>query len=225
MRILLVEDDRKGAYILSRGLTEEGFTVDLAADGNEAEQALAAVSYDLVILDWLLPGKLGIEVCRDLRRRDPSLPILMLTAKDALEDRVAGLDTGADDYLTKPYAFWELLARIRALLRRSRHARPPLVRVADLTLDTFSHQVTRGGRVIDLTETEYAILSALAGHAGRVLTKTHLAQHIGKSDLADLSNLLEVHVSRLRKKIDEGASLPLIRTVRGRGYSLDGEPV
>jgi DNA-binding response OmpR family regulator len=224
MRILLVEDDRKGARILSSGLEEEGFTVDLAADGSEAEAALGTVDYDLVILDWLLPGKQGIEVCRDLRRRDASTPVLMLTALDAVEDRIEGLDTGADDYLTKPYAFWELLARIRALLRRSKNARRPLLEVADLTLDPVTHEVTRRGRVIDLTEKEYDILNALARHAGRVMTKTQLTELLWGEDLENVSNLLEVHISHLRKKIDGGASLPLIRTVRGRGYCLGGDP-
>ena len=223
MRILLVEDDRKGALILSRGLEEEGFTVDLAADGSEAEKVLGAVVYDLVILDWLLPGKQGIDVCRDLRRRDASTPILMLTALDAVEDRIEGLDTGADDYLTKPYAFWELLARIRALLRRSTHARQPLIEVADLTLDPVTHDVTRGGRVIDLTEKEYDILNALARHAGRVMTRTQLTGLFWSEDREHVSNLLEAHISHLRKKIDDEASIPLIRTVRGRGYCLGEE--
>jgi len=223
MRILLVEDDRKGALILSRGLEEEGFTVDLAADGSEAEKVLGAVVYDLVILDWLLPGKQGIDVCRDLRRRDASTPILMLTALDAVEDRIEGLDTGADDYLTKPYAFWELLARIRALLRRSTHARQPLIEVADLTLDPVTHDVTRGGRVIDLTEKEYDILNALARHAGRVMTRTQLTGLFWSEDRENVSNLLEAHISHLRKKIDDGTSVALIRTVRGRGYCLGEE--
>jgi len=223
MRILLVEDDRKGALILSKGLEEEGFTVDLAADGREAEKVLGAVLYDLVILDWLLPGKQGIDVCRDLRRRDASTPILMLTALDAVEDRIEGLDTGADDYLTKPYAFWELLARIRALLRRSTHARQPMIEVADLTLDPVTHDVTRGGRVIDLTEREYDILNALARHAGRVMTRTQLTGLFWSEDRENVSNLLEAHISHLRKKIDDGTSVALIRTVRGRGYCLGEE--
>jgi DNA-binding response OmpR family regulator len=223
VRILLVEDDRKGALILSRGLEEEGFTVDLAADGSEAEAALGAVAYDLIILDWLLPGKQGIDVCRDLRRRDASTPVLMLTALDAVEDRIEGLDTGADDYLTKPYAFWELLARIRALLRRSKHARPPLLKIADLTLDSVTHDVTRGGRVIDLTEKEYDILNALAQHAGRVMTRAELTALLWGGNLENVSNLLEVHISHLRNKLDDGASIPLIRTVRGRGYCLGEE--
>jgi DNA-binding response OmpR family regulator len=220
MRILLVEDDRKGALILSRGLTEEGFTVDLAADGNDAELALDTVIYDLVILDWLLPRKQGIDVCRDFRRRDAATPILMLTALDAVEDRIEGLDTGADDYLTKPYAFWELLARIRALLRRSKHARRPLIEVADLTLDPVTHDVTRGGRVIDLTEKEYDILNALARRAGSVMTRSQLTELLWSEDRENVSNLLEAHISHLRKKIDDGASVRLIRTVRGLGYCL-----
>jgi len=220
MRILLVEDDRKGALILSRGLTEEGFTVDLATDGNDAEKALDTAVYDIVILDWLLPGKQGIDVCRDFRRRDASTPILMLTALDAVEDRIEGLDTGADDYLTKPYAFWELLARIRALLRRSKRAHQPLIEVADLTLDPVTHDVTRGGRAIDLTEKEYDILNALARHAGSVMTRSQLTELFWSEDRENVSNLLEAHISHLRKKIDDGASVPLIRTVRGRGYCL-----
>jgi len=223
MRILLVEDDRKGALILSRGLTEEGFTVDLATDGNDAEKALDTAVYDIVILDWLLPGKQGIDVCRDFRRRDASTPILMLTALDAVEDRIEGLDTGADDYLTKPYAFWELLARIRALLRRSKRAHQPLIEVADLTLDPVTHDVTRGGRAIDLTEKEYDILNALARHAGSVMTRTQLTGLFWSEDREHVSNLLEAHISHLRKKIDDEASIPLIRTVRGRGYCLGEE--
>ncbi len=225
MRILIVEDDQKGARILHKGLEEEGFTVNLATDSREAEQALGTVDYDLVILDWLLPGKQGIDICRDLRHRDASIPILMLTAKDALSDRVSGLNTGADDYLTKPYAFWELLARIRALLRRSKHARPPLLKVADLTIDPITHEVTRRDQVIDLTAKEYAILNALAQQAGQVLTRSQLAKRIGHEDGEHASNLLDVYVSHLRKKIDEGSSLPLILTVRGRGYCLRGEPM
>lgn len=223
MRILIVEDDRKGARILCGGLEEEGFTVDLVADSREAERRLEAAAYDLVVLDWLLPGKQGIDFCRDLRRRDASIPILMLTARDAVEDRIAGLDTGADDYLTKPYAFWELLARIRALLRRSQHSRAPVLAIADLTLDPVTHEVTRGGRAIELTEKEYDILNALARHAGRVMTKVQLAEHLGHDDPETAANLLEVHISHLRRKIDDGFPTPLIRTVRGHGYCLGGE--
>lgn len=223
MTILIVEDDRKGARILQKGLEEEGFAIEIAVDGSAAEQALEAGGHDLVILDWLLPDKPGIEICRDLRRRDQSIPILMLTAKDALSDRVTGLNTGADDYLTKPYAFWELLARIRALLRRSQHARPPLLKVADLTIDPITHEVARNGQPIDLTAKEYALLNALAQQAGHVLTRAELTTHLGHEDADQASNLLDVYISHLRKKIDEGSSSPLIRTVRGRGYCLGSE--
>lgn len=223
MKILVVEDDRKGARILQKGLEEEGFAVELAVDGREAERALDGGGYDLVILDWLLPDKPGIDICRDVRTRDASIPILMLTAKDALSDRVAGLNTGADDYLTKPYAFWELLARIRALLRRSLHARPPALRVGDLTVDPVTREVTLRGQVVDLTPKEYAILNALAQQAGHVLTRADLAKHLGYDDADQASNLLDVYISHLRKKVDDGAASPLIRTMRGRGYCLGGE--
>ena len=223
MKILLVEDDRKGAIILRKGLEEEGYNVDLAIDGLEAEAALGRQAYDLVILDWLLPGKPGIDVCRDLRRHDATTPVLMLTALDAVEDRIEGLNTGADDYLTKPFAYWELLARINALLRRSAGVRQGLIRVADLTIDPASRRVTRGWRAIDLTTREYEILSALARHAGVVVDKDRLVECIRNEDFGNASNLVEVYISRLRKKIDQGAPVALIRTVRGRGYCLSGE--
>jgi DNA-binding response OmpR family regulator len=220
MRILIVEDDQKGARILQWGLQEEGFTVDLAADSSKAEEALATAGYDLVILDWLLPGKQGIDICRDVRQRDASIPILMLTAKDALSDRIAGLNTGADDYLTKPYAFWELLARINALLRRSQHARPPLLKVAGLTIDPITHEVTRHQQVINLTAKEYAILNALAQREEGVVTRSELATLLGHEDSESASNLVDVFISHLRKKIGDGTSRSLIQTVRGRGYCL-----
>ncbi|MCX6551470.1 MAG: response regulator transcription factor [Acidobacteria bacterium] len=223
MRVLIVEDDQKAAGILKRGLEEEAFSVDLANDGGAAEQAAAAVDYDVIILDWLLPGKQGIDICRELRLRGMSVPILMLTAKDALEDRVAGLNTGADDYLTKPFAFWELVARIRALVRRARSARSPLLKVADLTLDPVTHVVTRGGQPVSLTVKEYAILHVLAQHAGRVVSRAQLAECLWHDDLNNVINLVDVYISRLRKKIDDGAEVPLVRTVRGRGYRLAAE--
>ncbi|MEI6669083.1 MAG: response regulator transcription factor [Acidobacteriota bacterium] len=222
MRILLVEDDRKGAYILRKGLEEEGFTVDHVENDQQAEEALAARPYALVILDWMLPGKQGIEICRELRQRDASLPILILTAKDALSDRVAGLNMGADDYLTKPYAFWELLARVRALLRRSKHARPPVIRIADVTIDPVTHDVTRAGQPIDLTRKEYAILNALAQVPGQIVTRPELARIVGQDDAESASNLVDVYVSHLRKKLEVGSGTVLIRTVRGRGFSIGG---
>ncbi|MFI5340870.1 MAG: response regulator transcription factor [Candidatus Methylomirabilales bacterium] len=224
MRILLVEDDRKAVRVLRQGLEEEGFVVDVAASGDEGEERAAINHYDLILLDWLLPGTPGIEVCRELRAREVSTPILMLTAKDALADRIAGLDTGADDYLTKPFAFTELLARIRALLRRSEVTRAPVLRVADLTLDPVSHRVSRAGVPVSLTAKEYAILVFLMRHAGEVVTRTQLGEHVWEAEHDNLTNLVDVHVSHLRMKIDQAAAVALIHTVRGRGYRLGGEP-
>lgn len=225
MKILIVEDDPKGARILLKGLEEEGFAVDVAVTGREAEQALASIRYDLVVLDWRLPDKQGIDICRDLRARDASIPILMLTARDALSDRVAGLNSGADDYVTKPYAFWELFARIRALLRRSQHAHPPPLTVGDLVIDQITHEVTRRGVAVDLTAKEYIILNALAQHQGQVLSRDQLVALVGFEGADNASNLLDVHVSHLRKKLDDESSPSRIRTVRGRGYCLGGVPV
>jgi DNA-binding response OmpR family regulator len=224
VKILLVEDDRKAARVLRKGLEEEGFAVDVAATGDEGEYQAEVNDYDLIVLDWMLPGKAGIDVCRDLRGRRVSTPILMLTAKDALDDRITGLNTGADDYLTKPFAFAELLARIRALLRRSETARPPVVQIADLVVDSVSHRVTRAGRRITLTPKEYALLEFLVRHSGRVVTRTEIGEHVWEAEHDTLTNLVDVHVSHLRRKIDEGAAVPLIHTVRGRGYRLGEEP-
>ncbi len=218
MRILLIEDDRKAARLLTRGLQEEGFVVDVAYSGEEGDEKATVNDYDVVVLDWLLPGKQGIAVCRDLRTRGVAAPILMLTARDALGDRVAGLNAGADDYLTKPFAFAELLARIRALLRRSELTRPVILKVADLALDPLSHRVTRGGVVINLTPKEYAILEVLMRQAGEVVTRTRLAERVWETEHDALTNLVDVHVSHLRRKIDVAGAAPLIHTIRGRGY-------
>lgn len=220
MRILLVEDDRKAARILATGLEEEGFVVDVAASGEEGEDLAGVNDYDLIVLDWLLPGMPGIEVCRRLRRRRLETPILMLTARDAVDDRVAGLDAGADDYLTKPFAFAELLARVRALLRRREGMRQPVLEVADLRLDPVGHRVSRGGEPIELTAKEYAILEYLMRHAGRVVTRTELGEHVWREEHDNLTNLVDVHVSHLRKKLGTGRGLALIQTVRGRGFRL-----
>jgi DNA-binding response OmpR family regulator len=220
MRILLVEDDRKAARLLSKGLREEGFVVDVAHSGEEADETADVKDYDAIILDWLLPGKDGVTVCRDLRARGVATPILMLTARDALDDRVKGLNTGADDYLTKPFAFTELLARLHALLRRSDLTRPVVLTVADLALDPVSHRVTRGGTLIGLTPKEYAILVVLMRHAGEVVTRARLAEGVWEDEQDSLTNLVDVHVSHLRKKVDRDATAPLIHTVRSRGYRL-----
>ncbi|MBI3826217.1 MAG: response regulator transcription factor [Candidatus Rokubacteria bacterium] len=220
MRVLLIEDDRKAAKLLVKGLQEEGFVVDVALNGEEGDEQAAVNEYDVIVLDWLLPGKDGIAVCRALRARAISTPILMLTARDSLADRITGLSTGADDYLTKPFAFAELLARIRALLRRSRLAQPAVLRVADLTLDPATRRVSRGGVPVALTSREYAILEVLIRSEGEIVSRTRLVERVWYEASEVLDNLVDVHVSHLRKKIDRGEHVPLIHTVRGFGYRL-----
>ena len=220
MRVLLIEDDRKGAKLLTKGLQEEGFVIDVAVTGEEGEEQAAVNEYDVIVLDWLLPGKDGIAVCRSLRAHDISTPILMLTARDSLTDRVNGLSTGADDYLTKPFAFAELLARIRALLRRSRLVRPTVLRVADLTLDPVTRRVARAGVVVALTTKEYAILEVLMQRAGEIVSRTRLVERVWDEASDVIDNLVDAHVSHLRKKVDRRGSIPLIHTVRGFGYRL-----
>lgn len=216
----MIEDDRKAADLLATGLREEGLIVDVASTGEAGDEMASVNTYAVIVLDWLLPDRNGLDVCRVLRRRGVSTPILMLTARDALEDRVMGLDAGADDYLMKPYGFSELMARIRALLRRSELSRPVVLRVADLELDTVSQRVARGGEPIDLTAKEYAILEVLMRHAGGVVPRNAVTEHVWVSELDMSPNLLEVHLSRLRRKLDHGRRPPLIHTIRGRGYMI-----
>ena len=220
MRILLIEDDRKAARLLARGLQEEGFVVDVVHTAEEGDEEAFVTAYDLIVLDWMLPGKDGLTLCRDLRQRGCKTPVLMLTARDALGDRVAGLNTGADDYLTKPFAFDELLARVRALLRRSEIMRPVVLAVADLSLDPQSQRVMRGGMVLDLTHKEFAILQILMRHAGEVVSRSRLAEQVWKDDLIAIDNLIDVHIGNLRRKVDAPPAAPLIHTVRGRGFRL-----
>jgi DNA-binding response OmpR family regulator len=220
MRILLIEDDRKAARLLARGLQEEGFVVDVVHTAEEGDEEAFVTAYDLIVLDWMLPGKDGLTLCRDLRQRGCKTPVLMLTARDALSDRVAGLNTGADDYLTKPFAFDELLARVRALLRRSEIMRPVVLAVADLSLDPQSQRVMRGGMVLDLTHKEFAILQILMRHAGEVVSRSRLAEQVWKDDLIAIDNLIDVHIGNLRRKVDAPPAAPLIQTVRGRGFRL-----
>lgn len=219
MRVLLVEDDRKAARLVSKGLNEAGFLVDVAYSGEEGDEMADATDYAAIVLDWLLPGKDGIAFCRDLRARGVSTPILMLTARHGLDDRVTGLNVGADDYLTKPFAFAELLARLHALLRRSALTRPVVLTVGDLSLDPVSHVVTRAGTPINLTPKEYAILEVLMRQPGEVLTRASLGERLWRED-DDVNNLVDVHISHLRKKIDRESVEPLIHTVWGRGYRL-----
>jgi DNA-binding response OmpR family regulator len=220
MRVLLVEDDAKAARVLGRGLREEGFLVDAAPSAALGGELARLYRYDAILLDWLLPGGDGLSLCRRLRLLGIETPILMLTARDALADRVAGLDGGADDYLTKPFAFDELLARIRALLRRATPSRQPRLRAADLELDPAAQRVTRGGAVIELTPKEYAILELLLRNAGELVTRARIGEAVWQDDPENLANLVDVHVSHLRRKLEQ-AGTPLIRTVRGRGFRLE----
>ncbi len=220
MRILLVEDEPDAAQMLAKGLREQSYAVDVAADGETAVYQAGVNDYDLVILDVMLPRKDGFEVCRELRAEGLTFPILMLTARDAPPDRVAGLDTGADDYLTKPFDFHELLARLRALLRRGPALRPETVEVADLSIDMRARRVRRGGCQIELTAKEYALLEYLARRAGEVVSRAEIAEHVWEENFDPFSNLIEVYVQRLRRKIDEGYMPKLLRTRRGEGYTL-----
>jgi DNA-binding response OmpR family regulator len=220
MRILVVEDEPEAATVLAKGLREHAFAVDTAADGREALEQIAANDYDLIILDVLLPGISGLEVCRRVRRDRGAMPILMLTARGEPDQRVAGLDAGADDYLPKPYHFPELLARIRALLRRGPVLGSSVLTVEDLTIDTRARLVARGGRPIQLTAKEYALLDYLVRRQGEVVGRADIADHVWDDSFDPLSNLIEVYIQRLRRKLDDGYPLKLIHTRRGAGYVL-----
>jgi heavy metal response regulator len=226
MRVLVVEDEPKIAAFIQKGLQEERYAVDVAHDGEEALDWVDVAEYDLIVLDILLPKRNGISVCRELRRRGVRTPILMLTAKDAVDDRVAGLDSGADDYLVKPFAFKELLARLRALARRPPEVQATVLQVSDLRLDTVSHQATRAGRPIELTPKEYSLLEFLMRHPRQVLSRTQIAEHVWNYDFYNQSNIVDVYIRYLRRKIDDGFAPQLIHTVRGVGYKLaEGDDV
>jgi DNA-binding response OmpR family regulator len=220
MRLLVVEDDARIARFMAKGLREQSYAVDVATNGDDALYQAAINTYDLVLLDVMIPGRDGFEVCRELRAAGQKIPILMLTAKDAVEDRIAGLDFGADDYLTKPFEFRELLARLRALLRRSGELRPVRIEVADLVLDTGARAVSRSGTNIPMTTKEYALLEYLARNAGRVVGRAAIAEHVWEETFDPFSNLIEVYINRLRRKIDLGRVAPLLQTRRGAGYIL-----
>ena len=218
-RVLVAEDDRSVRESLVRALKMEGYDVEAVSDG---EQALA-VDYDAVVLDVMLPGRSGFQVLHDIRARKASLPVLMLTAKDSVEDRVAGLDAGADDYVAKPFALSELTARLRALLRRGA-PRESVLRVADLEMDTIKRLVRRAGRLVDLKPKEYALLEFLMRHSDRPLTKSLIIEHVWDIHFDSISNVVEVHINSLRNKIDRGFGIQLIHTVRGVGYMLTDAP-
>jgi heavy metal response regulator len=224
MRILVVEDEDAIAAFVQRGLTKAGYGVDRATDGAEALHWAAIATYDLIILDLMLPDMDGLEVCEAVRRSGGGMPILMLTAREAIEDRVAGLDSGADDYLVKPFAFAELLARVRALLRREPTFLGMVLQVADLTLDTRSHDVCRGGQPIALTTKEYRLLELLMRHPNQTLTREAIGEHIWNYEVDNVTNLIEVHIHALRRKIDDPYQTKLLHTVRGVGYRLGASP-
>jgi len=223
MRILVIEDDHKVAAFVQTGLEQEGYAVDVLYDGGGAGEQARAVDYDAVVLDLMLPGRSGFQVLRDIRARKASLPVLILTAKDDVDDRVAGLDGGADDYMVKPFALAELSARLRALLRRG-VLRENVLRVDDLEVDTVARVVRRGGRRIDLKPKEYALLEYLMRNSGRPVTKSLIIEHVWDIHFDSVSNVVEVHINSLRNKIDRGFSAPLIHTVRGVGYMLTDTP-
>jgi len=220
MIILVVEDEPKIASFLQKGLEAEGYTVHVASDGEQGFELAQVNDYDLVVLDIMLPKRDGISLCRDLRADGSNVPVLMVTARDAVSQRVEGLDSGADDYLTKPFAFDELLARVRALLRRGGARRPPTLRAADLSLDTVTHEVRRGDRSIELTVLEYRLLHYLMRNQGRVLNRALIEEHVWGNTVDSFTNAVDVYISKLRKKIDRDSDARLIHTVRGIGYVL-----
>jgi heavy metal response regulator len=220
MRILVVEDEKKVARFVQQGLQEEHYTVDVAHDGEMGKRMAETQQYDLLILDVMLPKKSGLELIREFRSSNGSTPALMLTAKGSTEDKVAGLDSGADDYLTKPFAFAELLARVRSLLRRSSKEKSTVLTIADLELDTVTHKAKRAGRTIELTAKEYALLEYFLRNKERVLSRTLIAEHIWDYNFDTGTNIIDVYVNHLRNKIEVGNEQRLIYTVRGVGYVM-----
>jgi len=223
MRVLVVEDDRTVARFIQKGLEEEGFSVDVLHDGDEAGVQAQVVDYDCVVLDLMLPGRSGFQVLRDMRSRRAELPVLILSAQASPEERVAGLNGGADDYMGKPFILAELSARIRALLRRGK-PRDAKLRLADLEVDMVRRKVTRAGQSIDLKPKEYALLEFLMQNCDRPVTRSHIIEHVWDIHFDSISNVVEVHINSLRNKIDRGAATALIHTVRGVGYMLTDKP-
>ncbi len=223
MRVLLVEDHKPLSRALKRGLEEEGFAVDLAEDGEEADFKARSANYDAIVLDLMLPKKDGLSLLREWRRDGLATHVLCLTAKDTTEDKVRGLDIGADDYLTKPFQLEELLARLRALIRRQHQVKDPVIRILDMEIDTAARLVRRGGQSIHLTPREYALLEFLAFHRGKVVTRTMVWEHLYDEYDESTSNVVDVYIRYLRTKIDKGFEVPLILTRWGEGYLLRGE--
>ena len=221
MRILLVEDDPRMADVIARGLREHSYAVDVAQNGDAGCYQASINDYDLIILDVLLPQRDGYDVCRELRKSGIATPVLMLTARASVNDRLTGFDAGADDYLTKPFSFLELLARIRALLRRDSKLQPDVFQIEDLRIDSASHNVSRANHAVQLTAKEYALLEYLARRAGQLVSRAEIAAHVWDDSFDPFSNAIEVYMNRLRKKIDEGHLIKLLHTRRGEGYILE----
>jgi two-component system copper resistance phosphate regulon response regulator CusR len=221
MRILLVEDDPRMANVIAKGLREHSYAVDLAQDGDTALYQSSINDYDVIVLDVLLPQRDGYAICRELRARGDATPVLMLTARAAVDDRITGFDAGADDYLTKPFSFRELRARIRALLRRDSTLRPEVFEIEDLIVDSASHRVVRASKEVELTAKEYALLEYLARHAGQLVSRAQIAAHVWDESFDPFSNAIEVYMNRLRKKIDGIHANKLLHTRRGEGYILE----
>jgi len=220
VRILLVEDEPKIASFISRGLKEANYVVDIVSEGNQALFQAEVNPYDLIILDIMIPGRDGFSVCRLLRSKGIDVPILMLTARDSLKDRISGLDSGADDYLTKPFAFQELLARVRALLRRKRTDKTTTIKLGELELDQLSRSVKRLDKEIKLTSKEYSLLEYLILHSNQVVTRTMISEHVWNEDFDSFTNVIDVYINFLRNKIDKGFPKPMLHTLRGIGYIL-----
>jgi len=223
MRILLVEDEKKVADIIVRGLKAERYAVDVCHDGQQGWESADAYDYDLIILDLMLPSLSGTEILDRVRRKNSQVPILILTARDGMDDKVKNFELGADDYLTKPFAFAELLLRVKALLRRGPVNRSSVLRVGDLEIDRLSQKVKRAGKKIDLTGKEYSLLEYLATHPGRVFSRTMIIEHVWDQSFQGLTNIVDVYVRHLREKIDDPFPNKLLHTVRGVGYSLSDE--
>jgi len=223
MRILVVEDDRKVAGFIQSGLQQEGHAVDVLHDGLDGGDQAAAVDYDAVVLDLMLPGRSGLQVLRDIRARKAEMPVIILTAKDSIDERITGLDGGADDYMVKPFALAELSARLRALLRRGKPHESTL-RVGDLEMDTIRRTVRRAGQPIELKPKEYALLEFLMRNSDRPVTRSLIIEHVWNIHFDSVSNVVEVHINALRRKIDRGFAVPLIHTLRGVGYMLTDTP-
>src|SRR5215510_147377 len=221
MRVLLVEDEPRMAQVIMKGLREQSYAVDAANDAQTALYLASVNDYDVIVLDVLLPDRDGYEVCRELRAHKNPTPILMLTARATIEDRLTGFEAGADDYLTKPFAFRELLARIHALLRRDSQLRPDVLEIGDLVVDSISHRVSRASHEVQLTAKEYALLEYLARRAGQLVSRAEIAAHVWDDTFDPFSNTIEVYTNRLRKKIDGKHSVKLLHTRRGEGYMLD----